>query len=411
MLLPIKMETEIERFPLFTYLLIGANAIIFFSLIVLPAQARELAYYDLGFIPERITWLSMLTSMFVHAGWLHIIGNMYFLWIFGGAVEERLNTLTAAAIYFSGGIAGALLQGWLTPDYLADTPCIGASGAISGILGACAMLYPWEEVSCIYISFTMRYATSISMSSIWVLGSWFIFQFVNVFWFSPKTGDVSVAYWAHIGGFAFGAGIALLIKHLTALSSMLRRRSSNLALEEYSDLLRNGKTEQALERLQKAFASEPSNSLIMGELGRVEITRKNLSRARKLLRRSLKLAIESKDDAKAVSAYLGLMAAGERPPDNARRLVVGRRFVRLKKYGHALGIMGSAFKPASKENELELEGLDKLLYEIGELFAGPLKDSGRATAAYSLLKELFPESPRRLDAEYRLRKLLARGNA
>ena len=85
---------------------------------------------------------------------------------------------------------------------------------------------------------------------------------------------------------------------------------------------------------------------------------------------------------------------------------MGRRFARLKKYGHALGIMGGAFKP-----EAEIEGLDLLLYEIAELFAGPLKDSGRAAAAYNLLRELFPQSPRSLDAEYRLRKLHAAGKA
>ena len=142
------------------------------------------------------------------------------------------------------------------------------------------------------------------------------------------------------------------------------------------------------------------------ELGRFELARSNRSGARKLLRRSLKRALEQKRHAAAVSAYLALVAAHSKPPDNSRRLVMGRRFARLKKYGHALGIMGGAFKP-----EAEIEGLDLLLYEIAELFAGPLKDSGRAAAAYSLLRELFPQSPRSLDAEYQLRKLHAAGKA
>ena len=406
MLLPIRIETEIEKVPIFTYLIMAANTAVFLSIHFLPATALEVAYYDYGLIPERVDAFSTFASMFMHVGWLHIVGNMYFLFLFGRAVEQRVNRPMFALLYFSGGVAGGFLQAALTPPYLADVPCIGASGAISGVLGACMILYPWEEVSCIYFSFAMRYATSITMSTIWVLGSWFIFQFVNALWFSPGAGEVSVAYWAHIGGFAFGAGGAAIIKYSAALGRMLRRRSAFLALEEYSDLMHAGKTGEAEEKLKAALKSQPSNPLVLGELGRFELARSNRSGARKLLRRSLTRALEQKRHAAAVSAYLALVAAHSKPPDNSRRLVMGRRFARLKKYGHALGIMGGAVKP-----EAEIEGLDLLLYEIAEMFAGPLKDSGRAAAAYNLLRELFPQSPRSLDAEYQLRKLHAAGKA
>jgi hypothetical protein len=144
----------------------------------------------------------------------------------------------------------------------------------------------------------------------------------------------------------------------------------------------------------------------LGELGRLELGRKKASAARKLLRRSLKRAIKQKEDAKAVGAYVALAAAGEKPPDNSQRLVIARRFIRLKRYGHALGIMGGAFTP-----DADTRGLDLLLYEIAELFAGPLTDKTRAAAAYSLLQQLFPHSPRSLDAEYQIRKLRAKGEA
>jgi len=406
MLLPVRIETEIEQFPLFTYLIIGANAIVFFSMQFLPPSILEMAYHDYGFIPERLDAFTLLTSMFVHGGWLHIIGNMYFLWLFGRAVEQRLNRVLYSFLYFSSGIAGAFLQTALTPEYLADVPCIGASGAISGILGAYMIMYPWEEVSCVYFSFTMRYATSISLSTIWVLGSWFILQFVDAVWFSPKTAEATVAFWAHIGGFAFGALAAAIPTCSNALASVLRRRSVAIALEEYSDLLRKGKTEEAEARLKSALKKSPADPLALGELGRIELGCKKRSNARKALRRSLKIALKRKDDAKAVGAYVALAAAGEKPPDNSRRLLIGRRFARLKKYGHALGIMGDAFKPGA-----DMRGLDLLLYEIAELFLGPLNDKTRAGAAYSLLQKLFPHSPRSLDAAYQIRKLRAKGEA
>lgn len=404
MLLPVRIETEIEKFPIFTYLIICANVVIFLSMRFLPESALELAYYDYGFIPDRIDALSMFTSMFVHAGWLHIVGNMYFLWLFGRAVEQRLNRVLYVVLYFSSGVAGGFLHAGLTPAYMADIPCIGASGAISGVLGAYMVLYPWEEIYCIYFSFTMRYATSITLSSVWVLGSWFILQFADALWFSPTTAEAAVAFWGHIGGFVFGGLVAAVLKYSSDFVGMLRRRSVVIALEEYSDLLHNGRTDEAEERLKAALKATPSNALVLGELGRSELGRNNRSRARKLLRRSLEKAIKQKDDAKAVAAYFSLVAAGENPPTNSQRLVIGRRFARLKKYGHALGIMGGAFKPGA-----EMRGLDMLLYEIAEIFAGPLKDWGRAEAAYSLLCELFPHSPRSLDAEYQLRRLRAKG--
>jgi membrane associated rhomboid family serine protease len=422
MLFPYRVETESEKFSLLTYVIIGANAAIFLSMRFLPASMLEMAYYDYGFIPERIDLFTMISSMFIHVGWLHIVGNMYFLWLFGRALDGGMNGGLFAALYFGSGIAGGLLQAWLTPDYLTDVPCIGASGAISGVLGAYMIMHPHEEVDCIYFSFAMRYATSISLASVWVLGSWFALQFADALWFSPKNAEAMVAFWAHIGGFASAAVAAALFKYSAALARAVRRRSGTVALEEYSDLIHKGRTDEAAARLTFALRANPSDMLVLAECGKLELTRGNRGGARKLLRQSLKDALDQKEDAKAISAYFALTAAGESPPDNSRRLIMGRRFARLKKYGHALGLMADAFTegrgahgpaahPAGRhgviKSALETEGLDKLLYETAEILGGPLKDPSRAAAAYGILKELFPHSPRSLDAEYQLRKLRA----
>ncbi|MBI4830953.1 MAG: hypothetical protein HY801_05245, partial [Candidatus Lindowbacteria bacterium] len=220
----------------------------------------------------------------------------------------------------------------------------------------------------------------------------------------------------------FGALAAALVKYSAVLINTSRRRSTTIALEEYSDLVHKGRMDEAAAKLNLAMKATPGDTVVLAECGKLELGRGNRSAARKLLRQSLKRALEQKDDAKAVSAYLALTAAGERSADNSFRLVIGRRFARLKKYGHALGIMADAFKSdartyspdesdsakrGSKSAALALEGLDRLLYEIADILGGPLKDTARAGAAYAMLRELFPDSPRSLDAEYQLRKIRA----
>lgn len=405
MLFPVRIETEIEKPVPFTYLIVGANMVVFFSIHFFSVALREMAYYDYGFIADQVNLFSLISHTFIHVGWLHIGFNMYYFWLYGRAIEQRIGRPVFVLLYFSSAVAGAFAQAALTPEYLTDVPAIGASGAVSGVLGAYMMLYPRDKVTCFYFA-SVRYMTTITISSIWVLGSWLVFQFVDALWFSVGAEENFVAYWAHIGGFIFGAGSAAIIKYSAELAGMLRRRSITFALEECSDLIHKGRAEEARAKLKAALEKQPDDPLILGELGRLELTDDNRSAARKLFRRSLKRALKQKSAAAAAAAYFGLVAAKAEPPDNSRRLIVGRRFARLKKYGHALGVMGGAFGP-----DAEIEGLDRLLYEIAELYAGPLNDTSRATAAFSLLMRLFPHSPRSLDAKYRLRRLRAVGRA
>ena len=410
MLFPVRVEVELDdvgggigKLALFTYLLIGANALVFCSIHFFPIAMRKMAYYDYGFVAERIDLFPLVGHMFVHVGWIHILGNMYYLWLFGRATEMRMGRPVFALLYFASGVAGSFLQGALTPEYLTDVPAIGASGAIAGVLGAFMILYPREKVTCFYLA-GFRYMTTISLSSVWILGAWLLFQFASALWFSTGVGENSVAYFAHIGGFIFGAGAAAVVKYFADIAAMLRRRSAILELEECSDMLHEGRSEQARAKLEAALEKRPADPLLLGEIGRLELADGDRSAARKMFRRSLKAGLKQKNAAAAVAAYYGLVAAKARPIDNSLRLIIGRRFASLKKYGHALGIMSAPFRPGA-----EIEGMDKLLYEIGDLLAGPLKDPLRASAAFSLLASLFPHSPRALDVKYRLRRFRAVG--
>lgn len=152
--------------------------------------------------PDPI-WLTLLTSIFMHGGWLHLAGNMLFLWVFGDNVEHRIGHLNYLVFYLVAGVIGSLAHIWTDPDSF--IPSLGASGAISGVLGAYIVMFPLNRVTVFMFRFLMP------VPAIVAIGIWAAFQFINglgAFAISEQTGGV--AYMAHIGGFVAGvaAGIA-----------------------------------------------------------------------------------------------------------------------------------------------------------------------------------------------------------
>ena len=146
------------------------------------------------------TWLTIFTAMFMHGGFLHIIGNMLFLWIFGNNVEDAMGPLKFLLFYLLSGVAALALQVAFNTD--STVPTIGASGAIAGVLGGYILLYPRARV--LTLIFLIFFVTFIEVPAILVLGIWFLEQlFFGVADLSHPTGG-GVAYFAHIGGFAFG---------------------------------------------------------------------------------------------------------------------------------------------------------------------------------------------------------------
>jgi membrane associated rhomboid family serine protease len=149
---------------------------------------------------EPPAWLTVFTAMFMHGGFLHIIGNMLFLWIFGNNVEDAMGPLKFLLFYLLSGVAALALQVAFNPD--STVPTIGASGAIAGVLGGYILLYPRARV--LTLIFLIFFVTFIEVPAVLVLGIWFLEQlFFGVADLSHPTGG-GVAYFAHIGGFAFG---------------------------------------------------------------------------------------------------------------------------------------------------------------------------------------------------------------
>jgi len=208
--IPLFDNVPTRRFPLVTVALIVANSAVW---VLYQVPQLEDSVYDLGFIPceldgtcenQGLSWpANVVTSMFAHGSWVHIIGNMLFLWIFGNNVEDALGRIRYLVFYLAAGVAATALQtavtlGFGTPDQ-ATVPGVGASGAIAGVLAAYLILFPLARVV------TLFFVLLVEIPAMLFLISWFVFQL----WLGgfslvvPQSGG-GVAFFAHIGGFVFG---------------------------------------------------------------------------------------------------------------------------------------------------------------------------------------------------------------
>jgi len=234
-MIPLKDENPRRSFPIVNYVLIGINIIIFFYEMSL---GRGLNYFFLkyGLIPYEITRfkdippfvshpviLNIFTSMFLHGSFMHIAGNMLYLYIFGDNVEDALGHIRYFFFYILSGIGAALAQIIITPSSL--IPNIGASGAISGVLGAYVLLYPHARVITLIpdpFTFGLFYRLT-KIPALFFIGFWFILQFFQGILTLPYAGKTGgVAWWAHIGGFI--TGIILVLLYYSSLTGMRRYR-------------------------------------------------------------------------------------------------------------------------------------------------------------------------------------------
>lgn len=231
---PLKDNIPTERFPVVTVALIVANVLAYFLLqrglweIDSPVQGTwsffgEAAYpCDLAdrcgpgeLPPDHIAApLSVLTGMFMHGGFLHLAGNMLFLWVFGNNVEDTVGRATFLGFYLVGGVAAMVAQTLADPS--AAVPTVGASGAVSAVLGAYLLLYPRAKV--VTLVFIVLFFTIIELPAALLLLLWFGMQLLfEALPDAAAGGGGGVAYWAHIGGFVFGALVIRLLtrpKHL-----------------------------------------------------------------------------------------------------------------------------------------------------------------------------------------------------
>jgi rhomboid family protein len=193
--------------PYVTISLIALNAIAFLIELQLSDSGLHQLVASYGVVPARFTWPDMLTSMFLHSGWLHFLGNMLYLWIFGDNVEDRLGHARYLLFYLFCGAAASLGQVASHPE--STLPMIGASGAIAGVMGAYFVLYPQSRV--LTAVFIIIFIDLIEIPAIYFLGIWFLMQlFSGVGSLGARAADGGIAFWAHVGGFAAGALLGAL---------------------------------------------------------------------------------------------------------------------------------------------------------------------------------------------------------
>lgn len=224
MIFPIRDENPQILVPYITYFLIGAN---FISWLVIQSIGAEpglsQSVCSFGLIPADLSgarfssdlqmceidgqpdWHTVISAMFMHGSWMHLIGNMWFLWIFGNNVEDAMGPVRFLAFYILSGLAASAAQ------VIADTgsviPMVGASGAIGGVMGAYIVLYPRVHVHM----FVMIIFRSFAVPAFLMLGYWIAVQFMGVYSSLGNTGG-GVAFWAHIGGFLAGAALIFIFK-------------------------------------------------------------------------------------------------------------------------------------------------------------------------------------------------------
>ena len=164
------------------------------------------------------TWATILSSMFIHGGFLHLASNMLFLWVFGSTVEHGLGPVRFLLLYLATGVVATLSH--LAVDPSSQVPLIGASGAVSGVLGAYLMTYPYNRIRALIV---MILITVIEVPAIWLLGAWFVWQLFQGLTSLGLSNAVSVAFFAHVGGFAAGV-LVIAIARVFMRRPVLPRR-------------------------------------------------------------------------------------------------------------------------------------------------------------------------------------------
>jgi membrane associated rhomboid family serine protease len=233
-MIPLKDDAPRYSTPFINYFLIVLNVLVFLFELSLGRHAERAFIYQFGLIPAAVTssaqyahgavgLLPFLTSMFMHAGWLHLIFNMWALWIFGDNVEDQLGHFLYLVFYLVAGLAANCVH--ILFNLGSDVPTVGASGAIAGVMGAYFLLFPSARVLTLIPA--IFFFPVIYLPAWVVLGYWFIVQFLSgaATAIPGSTQASGIAVWAHVGGFLVGAALIKIMPH------RMQRRERDLSWE------------------------------------------------------------------------------------------------------------------------------------------------------------------------------------
>jgi len=206
---PVRDEYRVKRFPVIVLLIVLANLAVYLAF-NFRTDVYESVVKQYGFVPARPSLLTLLTSQFLHGGLLHLGFNMWYLWLFGDNLEDRWGRMRFLVFYLAGGIFASLLYSALIPAGATETPVIGASGAIAGVLGAYAVLFPRSAVSFRYFLWFLVWIRTgvVELYAVFWLAIWFVQQAVSTALVASNLASSSVAFAAHAAGFVYGMVVA-----------------------------------------------------------------------------------------------------------------------------------------------------------------------------------------------------------
>ncbi len=208
-MIPLRDSQPSYSTPYVTIGLIAENVLVFLYTVALDPFSRNHFIMEYGMIPARLQWIDVLTSIFLHGGWLHLIGNMWFLWVFGDNVEDALGHGKYLLFYLLCGVAASIAHFALNME--SRVPTVGASGAIAGVMGAYLVKFPHSRI--VTLVFLFVFMTTIEIPAVLILVYWFVIQFFSGVGSigHSQLSQGGVAWFAHVGGFLAGMALMLLM--------------------------------------------------------------------------------------------------------------------------------------------------------------------------------------------------------
>ena len=359
MFFPYRIESDEERRPVVTYVLIGINVVLFGVYQFLPGKEALLIFDKFGFVPEQASVLTVVTYMFLHANWLHIVGNMYFLWLFGRALESAMGSIRFLALYIVSGVVAVLAHSVFTPPEVADVTCNGASGAISGIMGGFIVVLPRVSVECV-LMLGLTPTTMVRPPAVVVLGAWFAIQLFEQ-WVVRGQGSTAVAYGAHIGGFLFGWAAMGIARTIHAAAAEWRKLVRLARLRGMAALINEGNAPTG-----EAMRDPDAQRMLYLRTGTAPADPANLS--------DWMAAMHPDDDA-GVTASVVFRSSMEGNPDSLEARMTAKGADAISRLGHPSVALGCLF---DRLETAEDESAQYLLCGIGTML---LKDMNRRDEA------------------------------
>jgi membrane associated rhomboid family serine protease len=336
-----------------------------------------------GYVPANPTWKGVLGSLFLHAGWMHLLGNMYLLWLCGCSIEDLWGRPLYAAVYLLGGAAATLAHGWFDPDSTAHL--VGASGAIAALMGV-FLVRCWNTRVRFFYWFFLAIVGTFTAPAWIMLLLWFAKEVVSAVVYAESP----VAFWAHIGGFGFGAAAAFAMKLSRIEETMIApaiERKTNLAgkhpkLASALEHLDGGDPQAAIDDLTIAIREDSEDPDLYQCLARCYLTLGEPGEAVPFLQRELNIHLRKRESEMVAQTYMELLAAA---PDFE---------LPSKQLPSIAGCLSGAGYPTEAAELLERamgDGSDPLLrLRAGIALAVLHHEQGRTQKGLALLEELGP---------------------